>query len=402
MKTNKIIKNLVRVLTIAVLFFCLYTGNAFAFMWDTDLPVPKYDPAWTEVQSMWEHHWDGKNINETITLVHKLEKNHPEKIEPYLWLAQLYLIKGQNQGKAGEQSLRQAEFYVAKAHEIDKNNVSALKLLVRIMPYIEDTSYTMSHYGQWIKSASPLPSGWAIPEMKGPAWEEAISTFGKSTSDISSGIKAADLFNKIADNNPKDGIAQVWASYMNFNIGSYYSSMDGNDKKAMPYYKKGIAYGDRAISLLPNSVPAHYWYQVNLASSIKNENLATKARYLNQLRKHAAFCMKENSSYDYFGPALVLSEMITNGGWVTAKGMSMYGINSDMILRSLELAEILYPDALFVKYARAELYAHKGKKKEAAKILEEIMQYKDNGNIYVAFGNQFTIKKARGLYNKIS
>jgi len=61
---------------------------------------------------------------------------------------------------------------------------------------------------------------------------------------------------------------------------------------------------------------------------------------------------------------LCLGTMVTNGGWVTEKGMVIASINLDIEMNGLEQSEILYPDYLYIPYARADILAYKGKKTE--------------------------------------
>jgi tetratricopeptide (TPR) repeat protein len=81
--------------------------------------------------------------------------------------------------------------------------------------------------------------------------------------------------------------------------------------------------------------------------------------------------------------------MVTNGGWVTEKGMVIASINLDIEMNGLELAEIFFPDYLYIPYARADILAYKGKKKEAMAILEKIIAANPDANPVIPENRSF-------------
>jgi len=62
-----------------------------------------------------------------------------------------------------------------------------------------------------------------------------------------------------------------------------------------------MAFGERAIKLMPHSVPARYRYQLNMGRYIRDTCLFNKARDMNALVGHLIFCVRENSLYKYSG-----------------------------------------------------------------------------------------------------
>ena len=74
--------------------FCLVFLAIAPVFSDTDINseilIPDYDPMWKEFEIMWEKHWDGKNMDDILTLLHKLEKKYSDRIDPYLWLGKCY------------------------------------------------------------------------------------------------------------------------------------------------------------------------------------------------------------------------------------------------------------------------------------------------------------------------
>jgi len=75
------------------------------------------------------------------------------------------------------------------------------------------------------------------------------------------------------------------------------------------------------------------------------------------------FCSKENSIYFFCGPVISLATIVTNGGWITEKGMHLVNITLEMDLNGLEIANILFPHYYYIPYAWADVLAYKGKKR---------------------------------------
>lgn len=392
-----------RILPLTLLLMCLYCSPTLGAPWAWGIapPFPAYDPAWQEVRDLWDRHWDGANTDELISKVQALEKRYPDKPEPALWLARLYLYRGDTQRRHKRENYQTAARYAVQAHRLDRKDRTALKILACTMPSIESTSSALRTHDEWIREAAPLPEGWIVPEMQGETWEQAITLFKDRPQDHRKGLQALALFNRIANERPRDGLAQTWASFANYDIGEYYTALGEHETKALPYYKAGMVYGQKALKLEPHSVPAHFWYQCNLARSIQYTSLLNKARYLNPLLKHMVFCAHEDYFYNYFGPCLALSTMITNGGWVTEKGMAMAGVSLESVYRTLEWAEILFPHNLCILYARADILAYQGKKQEAIKLCEEILRRKPDESPYSTMGNMNNQRFTHALYERL-
>jgi tetratricopeptide (TPR) repeat protein len=93
--------------------------------------------------------------------------------------------------------------------------------------------------------------------------------------------------------------------------------------------------------------------------------------------------------------------MITNGGWVTEKGMQLTGITLETELDQLELAEILYPDYFYIPYAKADVLAYKGRKDEALMILEKLLARNPDANKVIAPENRCFQRMAQQLCEEI-
>ncbi len=156
------------------------------------------------------------------------------------------------------------------------------------------------------------------------------------------------------------------------------------------------------MDMAPNCIAASYWYTLNLARSIQYKSLLTKAANLKTLVDKGLVGLRENGLYNYYGPTLALSTMITNGGWVAEKGLEMAGIDVQTVLNQLDLAEILYPDKLYALYGKADLYHHLGRNEDALQEIKKIYARGEaNTNLYMLLENPSVVRFARELEEEI-
>jgi tetratricopeptide (TPR) repeat protein len=374
--------------------------NAWAGVWDMDPPLPNNDPQWEQVRTLWTKHYDGDYLDELIAALGPLKEKNPERVEPYLWLARAHYLHARYHRKDRPAHFAQAEEYAAKACSMDAGNITAVKMLADICVYSHNRAYLYAHYGNLIRGKAPLPYGEALPDMPSYAGWGTFQKLWAARADIEKAKAAAAMTEQFAFENPQDGLAQIWAARANYYLGENYTSTGEHNTKALPYYKQGIVYSEKARARIPNSVPANYWYQLNLARSIQFTSLFNKGRYLMDLLNPLLFCSRENSSYYYFGPAQTLGTMITNGGWVTEKGMQIAGISLETALAGLELTEILYPDYYHAPYCRADVLVYQGKRQEALAILENLLARNPDANALIP-ENRFFLRMARTLYTDI-
>lgn len=395
-------------LRVAIIFLSLTAllraAPAAAASWDMDIPIPNSDPEWQKVKTLWAGHYTskdlGKTLDDLISVLTPLKDKYPDRVEPLLWLSRANYLHGRKIRENREQYYAASETFAAQACKLDPKNPLAIRSLVDTLSYSHDRNYIFSKYGDLIRASAPLSSAQAVHDMPASPEFDAFKQLWAQRVDIEKAKAAAAAMEKIADSRPNNGLAQTWACYTNYFIGQYYTGQNEHDSKGMAYYKKGIAYGEKAKKLLPYDVPANYWYQNNLARSIQFTSLTNQARYLMDLLRPLLFCSYENNSYYYFDPTLTLATMITNGGWVTEKGMAIAGITLDMEMNGLEIAEILCPTFYYIPYARADVLAAKGRKQEAMKILEKLLA--KNPDIDPMIPDNRTYQNlARLLYNKL-
>jgi tetratricopeptide (TPR) repeat protein len=389
-------------LALIVLALCMASlpAPARAGVWDMNPPLPDNDPQWAKVGTLWEGHYGGRNLDELISTLNPLLEKYPDRIEPRLWLARAHHLHARYHRRDREYHYEKAEGYAAKACRLDPKNTLALRALVDTLFHSRDRDYIMANYGNLIRSCAPLPVGEALPDLDDLAGWNEFKALWAARGDLYKAQQAVLLVNNLAAANPGNTLVQIWAARANYYAGEWYTSLGEHRSKAMPYYKKGISFAGKAMALEPLNVCANFWYQVNLARSIQDKWLIVKARYLKSLLTPLLFTCRENSQYYFDTPMLTLGGMITNGGWVTEKGMSLAGVSFDLDMNAIELAEILNPDFYFIPYTRADLLAYKGHYKEAHAILDSLLKKNPDSTPLIPENRTF-LRFAKTLHDQI-
>jgi tetratricopeptide (TPR) repeat protein len=390
--------------TTAMMFmvFMFIPVMAFSAPCDMDPPFPSNNPAWQTFHLQWEKHWNGKNIDQLVSILKEIEKKDPDSTNLNLWLSRVYCLKGKrSSGSTKTESFKYAVKYAVKARELDKDNILAVKLLVDAAANIESYGAIASKYGNWIKDISPQPNVETVePASNQPGWD-TFARLWANRYDIEKASKALKISEEWAKANPGNGLLQVWACRTNYCMGEYWTSMGEHDSKAVPYYKKGVVFGENAAKIMPDSVPAKYWYNACLGRSVQTASLFTKASHFSTFFELVLFFWRENSQYHYFGFNITMAPMITNGGWVTEKGMRMAGITVENVLTSLDIAATIYPDYIQIPYSKALLLSYRGKKDEAMKILETVISMNPDKGSAIMAENRNNQRLAKELYTKL-
>jgi len=376
------------------------TAQAYTWVWDPTPPMPEGDAQWNKVRLLWQDHAKGKNLPEIIALLNAIKDKDPDKVEASVCLAKAHCLQAWY-GSERRQNFEKAEIYAAQACKLAPLNRHAIHALCESLIMNRDRAYIFSRYGDYLKSVSPLKleNAELLPEMKRYADWNTFLPLWQARLDLEKGKAAAELSEKMAQAHPGDVMAQIWAACADYYVGHAYTSMNKHEQ-GIPYYKRGIAFAQKALQREPQNQPANFWYVLNLSRSIQFTSLVNKGRYLMDLMKPSFLSLKENSGYSYFNIIGVCSTMITNGGWVTERGMAMAGITVDNVRNGLELAEMVYPDFFYTSYCRADLLAYKGRKREARTMLERLMARSPSVNPPRP-ENIFDQREARMLYDAL-
>lgn len=355
------------------LFLLSISGFVYAGAWDMDIAWPQNDPLWSKGQKMWEKHFKQDNLDELLDLLDKIEKKIPDQVEAHLWIARVCYVQGNKVEKDKRDYYIKSLKHVEKAILLSPENKTAIKLMAVLLPSLLDRDKIIKQYGDFLKKFSPMPRERALPDLKPyKNWNQAISLWEKREN-IKNAKNAVELFARIADEYSDDGMASLWVARGMYYIGYYYFA-DKKYQEGVSYFKKGIEYAEKAKELMPDSIEAHYWLQLNMARSIQKTNIVNKGLNFKPILKNLLFCAKENGYHFYFGPTLSIGTMITHGGWIAKNNLNKRGMTIDNVLASLTIAEILYPDYFYITYAKADILFYKGLRDEAIKACNAMLR----------------------------
>lgn len=374
----------------------------WAGVWDMDLPYRGDNPQWVKVKTLWDGRGEeGRTLDDIVNELNLLMEREPDAVEPYLWLSKTYYLKARLHRKERQTNFRQAEIYASKAHEVDPGNVMALKLIVDTMSFSGDTVYTLARYGDWIRGGSPLPVAEALPMLPASDKTKVFYRLWGQRAKIDKGLAAVELLKHMASSSPKDGLIQLWACRAHHYLGLYYTSLGNQDERAVRCFQQGMRYGESALKILPYSVPAHYWHARNMSGWLGHTGRFNRLRSFGRMMEHQLFCSRENAFYHYGGPMLDMGMLVAEGNWVARQKAKRTGITPEVAHCMLDLAAMLYPDALAVPYTKARLLVHEGRTDEAARTVELLLAKNPDADRFAAPENHCYRRLARRLLAEI-
>jgi tetratricopeptide (TPR) repeat protein len=382
---------------IFIISFIGISVPVLAGVWDIEPDIPDYDPVWQNIDNLWNKcERNPVNISEIISIADALTKKYPEKAEPLLWLAWGYQQKGLRGGSSERPKLlRQSVDIAKKSYDID-GNIKAFKILVGSGNAFKNYSEIKSIYGTWIKKTTPLAGGRELPEMNQyTEWKPVIQLWD-ARSDIKNAQAAVDIFKKIADREKGDINAQIWVCRATYYLGRYYE-FDNQIEKSVSIFVTGVEYGNRALKINKNNVPANYWFFMNLGRSIEHKSLFVKVANSKSMMDNVLLFVIENPLYFYCSPIMAISDMLTEAGVVMGNIMEIFGVNTQQIITSLELAEVCYPTYFRISLCKAQILANIDQEEAAKKILNEICGRDPKVDTYQTADNSITQREAKAL-----
>ena len=254
------------------LFLLSISGFVYAGAWDMDIAWPQNDPLWSKGQKIWEKHFRQDNLDELLDLLDKIEKKFPDQVEVHLWIARVCYVQGNKVKKDKNDYYIKSLKHIEKAIVLSPENKTSIKLMAVLLPWLLDRDKIIKQYGDFFKKFSPMPRERALPDLKPyENWNQAISLWEKREN-IKNAGNAVELFAKIAGEHSDDGMASLWVARGMYYIGYYYFA-DKKYQEGVSYFKKGIEYAKKAKKLMPDSIEAHFWLQLNMARSIQKTNI---------------------------------------------------------------------------------------------------------------------------------
>jgi tetratricopeptide (TPR) repeat protein len=134
-----------------------------------------------------------------------------------------------------------------------------------------------------------------------------------------------------------------------------------------PYFEKGIDVGQRAVAAEPNGVEGHFWLGVNYGGYSEQKGVFKALTTVGKIRAEMETVLKLNDRYQDGGAYLALGEM-------DRQLPRIIGGNMNRSVQRLEQGLSVAPHNLEIKLALGQAYEEKGRKEDARRMYQEIIQ----------------------------
>jgi len=133
------------------------------------------------------------------------------------------------------------------------------------------------------------------------------------------------------------------------------------------FYEKGINTGGRAVAAKPDSVEGHFWLGVNYGGYSEEKGVFKALTTVKKIRAEMETVLRLNDRYQDGGAYLALGEM-------DRQLPRIIGGNLTRAIQRLEQGVSIAPNNLEIKLALGEAYSEKGRKEDARRMFQEIIQ----------------------------
>jgi tetratricopeptide (TPR) repeat protein len=158
------------------------------------------------------------------------------------------------------------------------------------------------------------------------------------------------------------------------------------------HFDRGIEVGQRATSLQPGSVEAHFWLAVNYGGYAEQKGVFKALGMVKKIRAEMETVLRLNDRYHEASAYHALGEM-------DRQLPRIFGGNLQRAIARLEQGAKLAPDNMLMKFVLAQAYKDAGRKEDARRQLQDIIGRPINPAR--AKSERSTQEKARQLLNKL-
>ncbi len=171
----------------------------------------------------------------------------------------------------------------------------------------------------------------------------------------------------------------------------YYVGDGAAKKEKLGYFERGIAAGQRAVAEQPNGVEGHFWLGANYGGYSEVKGAFKALLTVKKIRAEMETVLRLNAAYEEGRAYLALGEL-------DRQLPRLLGGNINRAISYLEQGLELTPQNMEMKLALAEAYFDSGRREEARRQLQEILQMPINP--VRAKENRETQEKAKRLLDK--
>lgn len=212
---------------------------------------------------------------------------------------------------------------------------------------------------------SPEPASQAQADSGDNPFDEALHLLRSMEDDHPNNLlKAKELFLKCTSG-AKAGEAYILLSETLFWLGDI--SQNKNEKET--YHGEGVEHGKKAVELAPDAVEAHLWFAANMGAHGMARGIMSSLFYLGDIDKHGSRAMSLDNRFFHGAPLRLMGRFYHQcPGWPIGKG------DMNKAIKLLEQAVETGPEFLLNHFYLADAYIAKRKKREARKVLENMLK----------------------------
>lgn len=208
--------------------------------------------------------------------------------------------------------------------------------------------------------AQPKASAATVPASANPFQEaDWLFTFGE---DAERDKQSLAVTERALAGNGKD-YQWLWRAARVY----YYVGDAAGKTEKLPFFEKGMNAGRRAIAEQPNAVEGHFWLAANYGGYSEQKGAFKALTMVKKIRAEMETVLRLNDHYQDGGAYLALGEM-------DRQLPRLIGGNLNRAIQRLEQGVKIAPGNLEMKLALAQAYQEAGRKEDARRYFQEIIQ----------------------------
>ncbi len=147
----------------------------------------------------------------------------------------------------------------------------------------------------------------------------------------------------------------------------YYAGEEADKSQKLRYFEKGMNAARRAVAQQPNAVEGHFWLAANYGGYSEEKGAFKALTMVKKIRAEMETVLRLNDRYQDGGAYLALGEM-------DRQLPRLIGGNLNRAIQRLEQGVSIAPHNLEMKLALAQAYQDAGRKEDARRLYQEIIQ----------------------------
>jgi|GEM_PF-1592263 len=383
-----------------------------------NLPRLKDDPRWTEALSHWDKRADTEELMAALEIFESLAKDHPDQLETHLWLTRSYHLVAMRHRKKRDFYAKKGIAAGKRALAMDPGNIYARfwhSTSVVLLREPTDAEYKqMREFNARFRHLRELP----VP-ADDPLWTRAMKLWDqrltqKDIENIEAGlagrkklsdenlkfiqakaIAIIEIFEKLEKKYPDRIEPKLWLLRANY----WMSQVNVNPKIRSKWGKAAADWGVKALEMEPQNPAANLFTASSLGEYGIGTSFAVIVRYSRRIGREILLLSEENPNYMYGGFSRFFGAAISIVGKLVFKVAEFLGFPQALIERLTSFSVKTHPDYLQNYYMLGLMYKNLGRKDEAKKMFETlldadptILKYQEPENRMIQFLAKLRIK----------